>query len=388
VNDTLGHHVGDVLLQQVALRLEAVMRRSDTVARLGGDEFAVLPLGGVDAEGGAQAARKILQALEKPFVIESRTIDVGASIGMAIFPEHGEDAETLMRHADLAMYVAKRSKRGYAVYTPQQDEHSALHFALIGELRHAIGNNELVLHYQPKADLRSGKIKGVEALVRWRHPKNGLLLPDQFLMAAEETELVGPLTEWVLNQALQQWREWGRAGMHFGLAVNVSAWNLQDPAFVQATSELIGAWSVDPAKLSLEITESSIMATSAIESISQLSAIGIGLSIDDFGTGYSSLVNLKRLPVKEIKIDRSFVTGMNEESENVSMVRPIIELGHNMGLEVVAEGVEDQATWDALVTLRCDVAQGFHVCPPLVAAEFAEWYHASPRGNGPQAASS
>jgi diguanylate cyclase (GGDEF)-like protein/PAS domain S-box-containing protein len=386
VNDTLGHHVGDVLLQQVALRIEAVMRRSDTVARLGGDEFAILPLGGIDAEGGAHAARKILESLENPFIIEGRTIDVGASIGMAVFPEHGEDAETLMRHADLAMYVAKRSKRGYAIYRPQHDEHSALHLALIGELRRAIGNNELILHYQPKADLRSGKIQGVEALVRWQHPKNGLLLPDQFLMAAEETELVGPLTEWVLNQALQQWREWGRAGMHFGLAVNVSAWNLQDPAFVHATSELIGAWSVDPAKLRLEITESSIMATSAIESISQLSAIGIGLSIDDFGTGYSSLVNLKRLPVKEIKIDRSFVAGMREESENVSIVRPIIELGHNMGLEVVAEGVEDQATWDALVTLGCDVAQGFHVCPPMVAADFADWFQESPRGNGPTAA--
>jgi predicted signal transduction protein with EAL and GGDEF domain len=358
------------------------MRRSDTVARLGGDEFAILPLGGIDAEGGAHAARKILESLENPFVIEGRTIDVGASIGMAIFPEHGEDAETLMRRADLAMYVAKRTKRGYAMYTPQQDEHSALHLALIGELRHAIGNNELVLHYQPKADLRSGRIRGVEALVRWRHPKNGLLLPDQFLVAAEETELVGPLTEWVLNQALQQWREWGQAGMDFDLAVNVSAWNLQDPAFVHATSELIGAWSVDPAKLKLEITESSIMAASAIESISQLSAIGIGLSIDDFGTGYSSLVNLKRLPVKEIKIDRSFVIGMSEESENASIVRPIIELGHNMGLEVVAEGVEDQATWDALATLGCDVAQGFHVCPPLLAADFADWYHASPRGQG------
>jgi diguanylate cyclase (GGDEF)-like protein/PAS domain S-box-containing protein len=374
VNDTLGHHIGDLLLQQVALRLAATLRQSDTVARLGGDEFAVLPASGTDLNGGSRAAQKILQALEHPFVVDGRNIDVGASIGLAHWPEHGEEAETLMRHADVAMYAAKRAKRGYAVYAPQQDEHTAAHLALIGELRHAIAHDDLLLHYQPTVCLDGGKATGVEALVRWRHPKQGLLPPSKFIPAAEETELVQPLARWVLNQGLRQLRSWVDTGLEIELAVNLSAWNLHDPDFPDLTSDLLDAWGVEPARLKLEITESSIMQQSAIDTVTRLSALGVGLSIDDFGTGYSSLAYLKRLPVTEIKIDKSFITTMMADSASVSIVRSIIELGHNMGLKVVAEGVETREPWDTLVKLGCDMAQGNFLCPPIPAADLTRWF--------------
>ena len=377
VNDTLGHHFGDLLLQQVALRLAATLRQSDTVARLGGDEFAVLPAGGTDLNGGCRAAQKILQALEHPFVVDGRNIDVGASIGIAHWPEHGEEAETLMRHADVAMYAAKRGKRGYAVYAPQQDEHTAAHLALIGELRHAIGHDDLLLHYQPTVSLQSGKATGVEALVRWRHPKHGVIPPGQFIPAAEETELVQPLARWVLNQGLRQLRSWVDMGLEIELAVNLSAWNLHDPEFPDVTSDLLGSWGVEPARLKLEITESSIMEQSSMDTVTRLSALGVGLSIDDFGTGYSSLAYLKRLPVTEIKIDKSFITAMMGDSSSVSIVRSIIELGHNMGLKVVAEGVENREPWDTLVTLGCDLAQGYYLCPPIPAADLTRWFRES-----------
>ena len=387
VNDTLGHQVGDLLLQQVALRLAATLRQSDTVARLGGDEFAVLPAGGTNLEGGSHTAKKILRALEHPFVVDGRNIDVGASIGIAQCPEHGEEADTLMRHADVAMYVAKRTKRGYAVYAPQLDEHTAAHLALIGELRHAIGHNELVLHYQPTVALKSGRTIGVEALVRWQHPTQGLIPPDQFIPAAEETELVQPLAQWVLNHGLSQLRSWNDSGLDVELAVNLSAWNLRDPDFPELASGLLENWGVDPNRLTLEITESGIMAPSSVhEAITQLSTLGVGLSIDDFGTGYSSLARLKRLPVNEIKVDKSFIIGMIADGMSVSIVRSVIELGHNMGLRVVAEGVENRETMDKLVTLGCDLAQGHYLCPPLPATELTRWFRESGRGPLPPAA--
>ena len=380
VNDTLGHHIGDLLLQQVALRLAATLRQSDTVARLGGDEFAVLPAGGTDLAGGSQAARKILHALEEPFLVDGRNIDVGASIGIALCPEHGEEADSLMRHADVAMYVAKRTKRGSAVYAPQHDENTAAHLALIGELRHALGHEELLLHYQPTVALASGMTIGVEALLRWRHPARGLMPPAQFVPAAEETELVQPLTRWVLNQGLGQLRRWADAGVDIDLSVNLSAWNLRDPDFPDMVSDLLESLGIEPARLKLEITESSIMAHSAIETVTRLSALGVGLSIDDFGTGYSSLAYLKRLPVNEIKIDKSFIIGMTEDSASASIVRPIIDLGHNMGLQVVAEGVENRETWDRLKTLGCDLAQGHYMSPPLPAADLTRWLRESSWG--------
>jgi EAL domain-containing protein (putative c-di-GMP-specific phosphodiesterase class I) len=237
------------------------------------------------------------------------------------------------------------------------------------------------LHYQPTVALKSGRTIGVEALVRWQHPAQGLIQPDQFIPAAEETELVQPLARWVLNEGLSQLRSWNDSGLDVELAVNLSAWNLRDPDFAGLTSGLLASWRVDPRRLKLEITESGIMAPSSIfEALTHLSTLGVGLSIDDFGTGYSSLARLKRLPVNEIKIDKSFIIGMMADSMSVSIVRAVIELGHNMGLRVVAEGVENREIWQKLETLGCDLAQGYYLCPPMPAADLTRWFRESSRG--------
>jgi diguanylate cyclase (GGDEF)-like protein/PAS domain S-box-containing protein len=379
VNDTHGHHVGDQLLQQIALRLEGLLRGSDTVARLGGDEFAILPAIGMGTEDGATTARKILQVLEHPFEIDGRSIRIDASIGIAVYPRDGQDAPTLMRHADAAMYMAKRARCGYAVYAPRQDGQVTAGPGMADELRHAIAHDELVLHYQPKLDLRLGKTTGVEALVRWRHPTRGLVLPDQFIPAAEATGLISPLTRWVLNRALQQSRIWLESGLDIDVAVNLSARNLLDPLLPATARDMLDTWNVDPRQLKVDIPENSITTAPVIETATNLCAMGIGLAIDSFGTASSSLANLSRLPVREIKIDRGFIAAtLGQEGD--SGLRHIIDMGHTMGLKVVAGGVEDQGTLDRLLGLGCDAAQGFHVCPPIVAAELTPWLRHSPRG--------
>ncbi len=379
VNDTLGHEVGDLLLQQVALRLESILRGSDTMARLGGDEFAVLPAGEAGSDGAARTAKKILAALERPFAIADQSIHASASIGIAVYPDHGQDAQTLLRHADVAMYIAKRSRRGYAVYATQQNDRNAARLELTGELRHAIGHDELVLHFQPKIDLRVGKTIGVEALVRWRHPKRGLIPPDQFIPAAEDTELIRPLTRWVLNRTLRQCRLWMESGLDIGVAVNLSGRSLLDADLPATTKELLDTWRVEPISLIVDLTEDGITAAPAIETLTHFGAIGIGLALDNFGTGFSSLAHLKRLPFREIKIDRSFIAGMSRE-EGVSTVRPMVDLGHTMGLKVVAEGVEDRETLDGLLDLGCDSAQGFYLCAPIIATDLAVWMRQSTWG--------
>ncbi|PYT10822.1 MAG: hypothetical protein DMF51_17335, partial [Acidobacteria bacterium] len=376
VNDTLGHDVGDQLLQQVARRLESLLRGSDTMARLGGDEFAILLGGEAGSEGGAMTAKKILAALERPFAIVDRSIHASASIGIALCPDHGQNALTLLRHADVAMYIAKRARRGYAVYAPRQDDHDAARLVLTAELRHAIGHDELVLHFQPKIDLRIGKTIGVEALVRWRHPKRGLLPPNQFIPAAEETELIKPLTRWVLGRTLRQCRLWLESGLDVGVAVNLSGRNLLDADLPAMTRELLATWRVDPGKLNVDLTESSIMAAAAIETLKHLGAIGIGLALDHFGSGFSSLAHLKRLPFREVKIDRSVIARMSGE-EGISVVRPMVDLGHTKGLKVVAAGVEDQGTLDRLRAIGCDSAQGFYLCAPIPAADLTIWMQRS-----------
>lgn len=372
VNDTRGHHVGDRLLQQIALRLEGLLRNSDTVARLGGDEFAILPGLGMGGEDGATTAQKILRALDQPFKIDDRALRIAASIGIAVYPEHGQDAPTLLRHADAAMYVAKRARCGYAVYAPRLDHEIPPRLRLAGELRHALANDELVLHFQPKIDLRIGKTIGVEALVRWRHPKRGLVLPMTFIPVAEETELIKPLTEWVLNRALQQARIWLESGLDIDVAVNLSERNLLDPGLPAMAGDLLEAWGVGPGHLKAEIPESSMTAAPVIEMAKQLGGIGIGLAIDHLGTGVSSLAHLARLPVREIKIDGSRIaTKLGRGDDRV--VRPIVDLGHRMGLKMVAKGVEDQKTLDRLLSLGCDAAQGYHLCPPIDAADLSPW---------------
>jgi diguanylate cyclase (GGDEF)-like protein/PAS domain S-box-containing protein len=385
VNDTHGHHVGDQLLQHIALRLEGLLRSSDTVARLGGDEFAIVPAIGMGAEDGAMTARKILQVLEQPFLIDERVVRITASIGIAVYPVDGQDAPTLMRHADAAMYVAKRARCGYAVYAPRQDFPLAAHthLRLAGGLGHAIAHDELVLHFQPKIDLRIGKTTGVEALVRWQHPKQGLVPPSQFIPVAEETELIKPLTRWVLNRAMQQSRIWLESGLDIDIAVNLSPRNLQDPGLPATAKGILEAWGVEPGKLKVDIPERSIMAAPVIETATHLGAMGIGLAIDDFGTGSSSLAHLSRLPVREIKIDRSFIAEKLGQKDEVAL-RQIVDRGHAMGLKVVAEGVEDRETLDRLVDIGCDSAQGFHVCPPIVAADLPPWLRHSAWGVAPR----
>jgi diguanylate cyclase (GGDEF)-like protein/PAS domain S-box-containing protein len=371
VNDAFGHHSGDVLLQQVALRLREELRGSDTVARLGGDEFAmVLPnIGGLP--GAARAARKILRALEAPFGIERETVDIGASLGIALFPDHGEDADTLLRHADVAMYVAKRSGTGFAFYTIEQDTHSPTRLALLAELRHAIEEGNLMLHYQPKLEIRTGRIVGAEALLRWEHPQQGLLMPDDFIPLAEHTGLIRPLGLWVIDAALRQCKAWQRAGLKLKLAINLSMRNLHDPQLPETFERLLKRHGLAAGWLQVEITESALMADPehSMRVLTALERMGIRLAVDDYGTGYSSLAYLRRLPVDELKIDKSFVLDMAREENDAVIVRSTIELGHNLGLTVTAEGVEDRQTWDLLAANDCDLAQGYFFSQPLSARE-------------------
>ncbi|MHB1173556.1 MAG: putative bifunctional diguanylate cyclase/phosphodiesterase [Sulfuriferula sp.] len=382
INDTLGHHAGDQVLQHVAACIRNCLRESDTVARMGGDEFAILLAPVSDLDGALATARKILKALEKPAYIAGQQIEIGASFGIALFPEHGEDAEGLMREADTAMYLAKQAHSGYQVYSKDTSQETDDHLALQGELRHAIAHNELVLHFQPKIDFSSGRISGVEALVRWQHPQHGLLAPDHFIPMAEQTGLIKPLTCHVLRSALRQCEEWQRAGLDLSMSVNISAINIQDPEFPEQVAKLLKEFTVPPARLELDVAETALMSepVRAMDCIKKLSALGLQIAIDDFGTGYASLSYLKEMLVAKIKIDKSFVKNMVVNHNDAVIVRSTVELGHNLGLKVVAEGVESQAVWDSLKALGCDDAQGYHMGRPLPADEFSEWLRQSPWG--------
>jgi len=339
----------------------------------------VLPGDATDLHQGRIVAQTVLDTMETPFVIEGHVIHVGASIGISVYPDHGEEKDVLLRHADVAMYVAKRGRRGYAVYASEQDAHSARRLQLVGELRRAIEHDELVLHYQPKVRLSDGCPVGVEALVRWNHPEHGTLPPGQFIPTAEDTGLIRPLTEWVLAAAVRQLRAWSDAGIDLRVAVNLSPRNLEEVLLPETVTGLLSDLGVAADRLVVEITESTMMAAFAERTLHRLHALGIGVSIDDFGMGYSSLAYLRRLPVDEIKIDRSFIVDMIREGENTAIVRSTIDLGHNLGLHVVAEGVEDAATLQRLIALGCDAVQGFHLCPPLPAAELERWWLESQR---------
>ncbi|MEA2646569.1 MAG: hypothetical protein QOE92_1652 [Chloroflexota bacterium] len=380
VNDSLGHQSGDLLLKQMSSRLTAILRESDTVARLGGDEFGVLPTGTINADLTQLTARKILSAMQTPFEIGEAAIETGLSIGIAQFPDHGRDAETLMRRADVAMYVAKRNKTGCAVYSAEQDEHSAGRLALMGEMRQAIRSDQLELHYQPKVDVKTRTTFGVEALVRWRHPVRGLLPPDQFIPLAEQSDLMSSLARWVLTEAIAQVQAWRKGGIELSMAVNLSAANLHEASLPELIGDLLTSYDVDPSVLTVEITESGIMVAQADRTVRRLSDMGVRVSIDDFGTGYSALSYLKALPVDEIKIDRSFVHDMANNPDDAAIVQPTIDLGHNLRLHVIAEGVENEETWRLLDSLGCDSAQGFLVSPALPAGELETWLRASEWG--------
>jgi diguanylate cyclase (GGDEF)-like protein len=378
VNDTLGHHSGDLLLCAIGPRLRQAVRVTDVVARLGGDEFAVL-VPGVDEPGAAIAtARQLLAALENPFSLDALTVEVEASIGIALYPDHGADGTTLLQHADVAMYVAKEAHMGMELYAPEHDLYSRDRLTLVGELRHAVDTGELVLHYQPKVDVRTGAVRGVEALLRWEHPERGLMAPDEFLPSAEHTGLIRPLTSRVLDDAVAQCDVWRRAGHELSVSVNLSARNLHDVQLPDEIACVLQRWSLPPSALDLEITESAIMAdpVRALGVARRLRELGVGLSIDDFGTGYSSLSYLNQFPITEIKIDKSFVIEMSDNDDDAAIVRSTIGLARNLGLEVVAEGVETQRVYDRLTELGCDFVQGFLVCAPVPAPELSRWLEA------------
>jgi diguanylate cyclase (GGDEF)-like protein/PAS domain S-box-containing protein len=384
VNDTLGHQIGDDLLKLVAERLVLCLREGDTVARLGGDEFGILLLGGGNLPGVASVVWKIQAALEPAFEIEGHTIDVRGSIGITQVPEHGDNIHDLLRRADLAMYDAKRLGTGYALFAAEQEDAPARRLALLGDLRHCIERNELVLHYQPKVDLLTQRTLGVEALIRWNHPSGNLLMPGQFMPEVECHELMVPITEWVINDALRTLRAWRELGHDLTMAVNLGAHCLAQGAHLfETVDELIETWGIPADRLTFELTESALIDTAVPGLMTRLEELDERLSIDDFGTGYSSLVYLQRLPVVELKIDRSFVTSLVSKTADATIVRSIIDLAHNLGVQVVAEGVEDEATAKLLIEYGCDQAQGYHFSRPVPSDELLQWLGSSPFGHTP-----
>jgi diguanylate cyclase (GGDEF)-like protein len=380
VNDTLGHHVGDDLLIEVSRRLAKVLRPGDTIARFGGDEFAVL-LGDGGRDAGGLVAERISQALEEPFELDNVTLGIEVSIGVTTQRESPDNqdlhmvVQDLLRQADSAMYTAKAQHTGYAHYAAGSDESSPHRLALLGELRQAMDRDELVLHFQPKVAADTAELVGVEALVRWQHPVRGLLPPADFIGLAESTSLIKRLTTVVLEKALDFTHGWMVHGHRIPVAVNVSARSLLDPTFPAAVATQLANAGVPPQLLCLELTESTIMIDpdGALAVLRKLHDMGIRLAVDDFGTGYSSMAYLKILPVDELKVDRTFVGDMTRNDSNTVLVQSAVDLGHNLGLSVVAEGVEDDVTLVALRSLGTDVVQGYYTGRPMPADAISEW---------------
>jgi diguanylate cyclase (GGDEF)-like protein len=375
VNDVLGYRFGDMLLKQVAERLtQQIVRGGDLVARLGGDEFAVLLRGG-DAALAKSVAQRIERAFDAPLKLEEHTVDMGAGIGIACWPEHAPDADQLLSHAEIAMYAAKRRTEGPLMYSAAIDAASTQTLSLLTELRRAVDQGELRLYLQPKLSLERGVVSGAETLVRWEHPQRGLVPPMDFIPFAEQTGFIRTLTMWVFEEAARHWLMLHAEGTNITLSVNLSTRDLLDQELPAKFDALLVKHRVPAEAFCLEITESAIMddPQRALATLNRLSALGFKLSIDDFGTGYSSLAYLKRLPVDELKIDKSFVLNMESDLDDAKIVRSTIDLAHNLGLSVVAEGVENAKVWDLLRELNCDEAQGYHMGKPMPADEFQRW---------------
>jgi diguanylate cyclase (GGDEF)-like protein len=373
VNDTLGHHSGDELLRAVAHRLAGLVRAEDCFARLGGDEFALLLHGLADERPVVDVCARIARELERPFLLEGLPIEMEVSVGTALHPAHGDDAETLLRRADAAMYLAKTERRGHCIWSPGREDAQPAQLALIGELRRALEERELVLNYQPQARLGDGSVVAVEALVRWNHPTRGLLGPGDFIPLAQHTSLIRPLTLYVVEEALAQCRRWREDGLSLSVAVNVAPRNLLDLDFPESVRALVLRSGVEPEALELELTETAVLADPrrAADVLDELERIGVRLAIDDFGTGYSSLAYLNQLPVHRIKIDRSFVSAMNDSADHAAIVEATIRLGEALGLEVVAEGVETIDLWNRLDELGCHFAQGYFLGRPAAPDDLA-----------------
>lgn len=378
INDTLGHAYGDALLVQVADRLAATMRTGDVAARLGGDEFAVLATGLTDVEDAIAMARRVLAGVHQPFNADGVTLDVEVSIGVAVSPDHGESVEDLLRCADVAMYGAKRAKLGVCLYDEREDEHTPKRLALLGDMRRALDvEDQLLLYYQPSVHVQTGALLGVEALLRWDHPVHGLVGPGEFVPGAEGTGLIHQLNTYVLTKALQQATTWRSQGLDIPIAVNLSTRCLLDMDLPEQVADALSTHGLPASSLRLEITESSIMADPqrALDVLRRIDELDVGLSIDDFGTGYSSMAYLKHLPVDELKIDQSFVREMHQQRKDEHLVRSLIELGHNLGLKVLAEGVEVGETLRQLQEFGCDSAQGYYIAEPMPGDSLAIWAH-------------
>jgi diguanylate cyclase (GGDEF)-like protein len=377
LNDTLGHHAGDLVLRQIGPRLSSLLRNEDTLARLGGDEFAVVLVPGDETTASA-AGLRLRSALEQSFEVGGIRVHIDASVGIAIFPHHSRAALGLLQRADVAMYEAKRMRTGHEVYLPERDRHSRDRLALVGDLHGALEAGELVLHYQPKAEIRTGAVRGVEALVRWQHPQRGLLGPGHFLPLVEQSELTRALTAFVLDRALAEIGELRRAGVDLAVAVNLGPADLLDLGLPSEIQRILALHGFDPANLRLEVSEDAVVADleRTVEVLSCLREIGVPIALDDFGAGRSSLVHLRELRIDELKIDRSFVMRLSEDERNAAITHSIVDLGHRLGLNVVAEGVQSEAAWTRLAEWGCDEVQGHLLSRPMTAAELDPWLRA------------
>lgn len=374
VNETLGYAQGDSVLSEIAARLLRIESNCANIARMGEAEFAILLPDG-DAASASRIARRILAALLEPVAVGEVMLDAGGSIGIAVFPGHGTEPDALIRRANVAMHQARQQGHGMALYTGGRDQECARRLALIGDLHRAIENNELRLYCQPKVRIAGGEACGAEALVRWAHPRLGLIQPGEFIALAERTGLISPLTDWVMRAAFRQGYMWRDAGVCVPLAVNISARDLRDPRLIERVSNLMATWGGEPDTVQFELTESALMHDphGCLESMRRLKDLGIKLFIDDFGTGYSSLAYLQKFPVDAIKIDQSFVRDMLSDADSAVIVRSTIDLAHALDLEVVAEGVEDHQSWDRLAEEGCDIAQGYFVSEPFPADTYLAW---------------
>jgi diguanylate cyclase (GGDEF)-like protein len=375
INDTLGHHYGDEVLRQVGERLSGLLGEADTVARLGGDEFAILLRSVETPAAGVAVAAAVRRAIAEHFDVAGVRLELGASVGIASFPEHGQDVDVLMQRADVAMYQAKEGRTGVERYVPELDGNSVQRLALAGDLRAALEREEFILHYQPKVDLRTNAVAGAEVLLRWAHPVHGWLPPDEFIPLAEHTGLIVPLTNYVLDHALRQMGAWRAQGLDIGVAVNLSARTLIERDLPDRIEAMCHRWDVSTNRLVLEITESMVVAdpARALPVLARLHELGVEIAVDDFGTGFSSMDYLKRLPVREVKIDRSFVTTMATDARDAAIVRCTIDLARSLGLRVVAEGVETPDVRARLTSMGCDQAQGYSFSRALPEADFAAW---------------
>jgi len=380
INDTLGHHYGDVLLRDLGPRLVEVIGSAGLVARLGGDEFGILPPLEIQRpEEIEREVARLIACIAKPFAVDELALEVGASIGVARFPEDGEDSHALLRCADIAMYAAKEAQADYKLYTAEQNQHSVRRLSVLSDMRHALSSDEIVVHFQPIVDLDDLSVTGAEGLVRWQHPEHGLIPPGAFVHTVEQTGLIGPLTRHVLERSIAECASWRKSGRDLSIAVNLSVRNLLDRDLPREIERLLNTYGLPADALQLEITESMIMSDPdrAVATVMRLSALGVRMSVDDFGTGYSSLANLRRLPIDELKIDRSFVSPMLRNESDLIIVRSTINLGHDLGLRIIAEGVEDRATLQRLALLGCDLAQGYHLSRPMPSDDFGRWLRAA-----------